>query len=115
MIQVNYPLRELSQLSPYHGCTMLVSGLGLLALLGGRLLLLGAGHLLCQDLLDALLFLDQERSDHTCASTAGTTRATICAVDTALALLQAAILDGAQGRHTDDSLTTVTALWCLRR
>merc|ERR1719356_2399819 len=79
-----------------------------------RARLLGRRHLFGQHLFHALLLLDQECAHDAHADALATSRATIGAVDRALALLQPAVLDWAKSRNANKALLAITAVRPLR-
>ena len=83
--------------------------LGLL-LLFNLLLLLCFGFLHLNDLLDDLLFFDQERTEDSVSDARVATRTTIGTADRLLRLGQSSILAGAQGRDTGQGVVAVSAL-----
>merc|ERR1740121_3323557 len=76
--------------------------------------LLGGRHLLREHLLHALLLLDEEGAHDAHLHALGAPRASVRAVDRALALLQPAVFDRPQGRDADEALLAIAAVRPLR-
>ena len=85
----------------------------LLALLA--LWFLGCGHLLGQDLLDALLLLDQEGSHNAIAHTLAREATTVGAGDTSVALWNTTSIGWSSGRDAVQDAAAITASGLFRQ
>jgi hypothetical protein len=68
-----------------------------------------------EDLLDNLLFFDQESADNTVSDTVGTTRTTIGTADVLVGLGDSGELTRTESLNTSEGLTTVTTTRSLNR